>query len=189
MGADRAIHVETETALDAVTLSEVMAKIAQAETADLILYGGQQSDWDSQALGAAKAERLDWPQVTWSRSLAVKRTTALGQHDTDEGVESFEVQLPVVVTPQQGLNAPRYPTLSNIMMAKKEEIYKKALGCYAVKHKVKTIRIAAQSRERLKKIVNEKDVPAASARLISSLRSEAQIIQYFFWLHRMLAEI
>lgn len=68
MGADRAIHVETDVALDAIALSSVVAQISQAEQADLILCGGQQADWDSQALGAAAAERLAWPQVTWMRA-------------------------------------------------------------------------------------------------------------------------
>jgi len=177
MGADRAIHVETDAALDPIALSAVMARIARAETADLILCGGQQSDWDSQALGAATAERLGWPQATWVRALEVSGTSVSGQHDTDEGVESFEVQLPVVITTQQGLNEPRYPTLPNIMKAKKKEIRKDSLESYAVAPRVKTTGVAAQSRQRLKKIMDGKDALVAAAQLVHSLRNEAQVIQ------------
>jgi len=177
MGADRAIHVETDTALDPIALSAVIAKIAQSETADLILCGGQQSDWDSQGLGAAVAERLGWPQATWTRALKVEANIATGQHDTDDGVESFQVQLPVVITTQQGLNEPRYPTLPNIMKAKRKEIRKDSLDSYAVTPKVKTTGVAAQSRQRLKKIMDGKDASAAAAQLVHSLRNEAQVIQ------------
>jgi electron transfer flavoprotein beta subunit len=176
MGADRAIHVETDTALDPIALSAVIAQIARNEAADLILCGGQQSDWDSQALGAATAERLGWPQTTWTRALQVEGTTVAGQHDTDEGVESFQVELPVIVTTQQGLNEPRYPTLPNIIKAKRKEIRKDALESYGVKPKVKTTGVAAQARQRLRKIMDGKDARAAATQLVHSLRNEAQVI-------------
>jgi electron transfer flavoprotein beta subunit len=177
MGADRAIYVEADTALDPIALSAVMAQIARNEGAELILCGGQQSDWDSQALGAATAERLGWPQATWTRALKVDGTIVTGQHDADEGVESFQVELPVVITTQQGLNEPRYPTLPNIMKARKKEIRKDALDSYGVEPKVKTTGVAAQSRQRLKKIMDGKDALAAATQLVHSLRNEAQVIQ------------
>ena len=51
MGVDRAIHVETDEALDPIALSRIVAQVAQAEGAGLVLVGGQEADWDSQALG------------------------------------------------------------------------------------------------------------------------------------------
>jgi electron transfer flavoprotein beta subunit len=177
MGADRAIHVETDAALDVIALSSVMAQIARAEQADLILCGGQQADWDSQALGAATAERLAWPQVTWTRALALNGATLSGKHDTDDGVASFTLSLPAVLTTQQGLNDPRYPTLPNIMKAKKKEIRKDTLETYKVTPKVKLQGVAVQSKERLKRILDGKDAPAAAAQLVQSLRQEARVIQ------------
>jgi len=177
MGVDRAIHVETDVAHDAIALSSVMAQIAQAEQADLILCGGQQADWDSQALGAATAERLAWPQVTWTRELELNGATLTGKHDTDDGVESFALSLPAVLTTQQGLNDPRYPTLPNIMKSKKKEIRKGTLEAYNVTPKVKLQHVAVQSKERMKKILDGKDAPAAAALLVHSLRQEARVIQ------------
>ena len=95
--------------------------------ATLIFSGGQQADWDSHALGAATAERLNWPQATWTSALELKGTTLTGKHDVDEGSESFTLELPAVVTTQQGLNEPRYPTLPNIMKSKKKEMRKESL--------------------------------------------------------------
>ena len=72
MGADRAIHVLAAESLDPLALSMVVAKVAQEEKVELILTGGQQADWDSHALGAATAERLGWPQATWTHALEIK---------------------------------------------------------------------------------------------------------------------
>jgi electron transfer flavoprotein beta subunit len=162
MGADRGIHVLTDTAMDAIALSSVMAQIAKAEGAELIFCGGQEADWDSQALGAATAERLGWPQATWTSALELKGRTLVGKHEADEGSESFEVALPAVVTTQQGLNEPRYPTLPGIMKSKKKEL------------KVNGAEI--QVKERLKKILDGKDAAGAAAQLVKMLREDAGVI-------------
>jgi electron transfer flavoprotein beta subunit len=176
MGADRGIHVVTDVALDAIALSAVMAQIARDEAAELIFCGGQQADWDSQALGAATAERLGWPQATWTNQLELKGGTLVGKHEADDGSEAFEVALPAVVTTQQGLNEPRYPTLPNIMKSKKKEIRKETLETYGVAPKVKVNGVEIQVKERLKKILDGKDAVGAAAQLVKMLREEAGVI-------------
>jgi electron transfer flavoprotein beta subunit len=176
MGADRGIHVETEVALDAIPLSSVIAQVARTETADLILCGGGQADWDSHALGAATAERLGWPQATWTNALELQGATLIGKHDVDTGSETFELSLPAVVTTQQGLNEPRYPTLPNIMKSRKKEIRKATLEAFSVTQKLTVTGAEVQVRERLKKILDGKDAPTAAARLVSLLRQEAKVI-------------
>ena len=176
MGVDRAIHVETDEKIDAVSLSKIVAQVAQAENAQLILVGGQEADWDSQALGAATAERLGWPQLTWTNELKVEGDTLTGRHDVDEGNESFSAALPAVVTTQQGLNEPRYPTLPNIMKAKKKELRKDSLDSYGVQGKVRTVNAEIQTRARLNKMIDGKDPQAAAAELLNLLRNEAKVI-------------
>ncbi|AFZ68643.1 electron transfer flavoprotein subunit beta/FixA family protein [Deinococcus peraridilitoris] len=176
MGADRAVHVETDEKLDAISLSRVVAQIAENEGADLILAGGQQADWDSQALGAATAERLGWPQLTWTNGLTVAEGKLSGRHDVDEGNETFEVALPAVVTTQQGLNEPRYPTLPNIMKAKKKELRKDALDQYGVSPKVRVVGAEIQARARMNRVIDGKDPQAAAAQLLELLRNEAKVL-------------
>ncbi|AAF10546.1 MULTISPECIES: electron transfer flavoprotein subunit beta/FixA family protein [Deinococcus] len=176
MGVDRAIHVETDEKIDAVSLSKIVAQVAQAENAGLILVGGQEADWDSQALGAATAERLGWPQLTWTNELKVEGDSVTGRHDVDEGNESFRAPLPAVVTTQQGLNEPRYPTLPNIMKAKKKELRKDSLDTYGVQPRVRTVNAEIQTRARLNKMIDGKDPQAAAAELLNLLRNEAKVI-------------
>lgn len=176
MGVDRAIHVETETRLDPIALSKVIAQIATQEEATLLFTGGQQADWDSHALGAATAERLHWPQVTWTSALELKGSTLTGKHDADDGSESFTLELPAVITTQQGLNEPRYPTLPNIMKSKKKEMRKESLEQFETTSKLRFVSAEIQVKERRNKILDGKDVPAAAAQLVNLLRNEARVI-------------
>lgn len=176
MGADRGVHVETGEALDAIALSKVVAQIAQTEQAELIFCGGQQADWDSHALGAATAERLNWPAAAWTNALELKNGTLTGRHDVDAGSENFEVSLPAVITTQQGLNEPRYPTLPNIRKSVKKEIRKESLEAFGVTPKVRVTGAEIQVKERLKKILDGKDAGTAAAQLVTLLRTEAKVI-------------
>ncbi len=176
MGADRGVHVVTDVALDVIALSAVVAQIARNEGAELILCGGQQADWDSQALGAATAERLQWPQATWTSQLEMKGSTLLGRHEVDEGSETFELPLPAVVTTQQGLNEPRYPTLPNIMKSKKKEIRREPVEAFGVAPKIKVLGAEIQVKERMRKILDGKDAAAAATQLVKMLREEAGVI-------------
>jgi len=176
MGIDRAIHVESDVKLDAIALSKIVAEVVRQEQVSLILSGGQQADWDSHALGAATAERLNWPQVTWTSALELKGNTLTGKHDVDEGSETFTVELPAVVTTQQGLNEPRYPTLPNIMKAKKKELRKEGLEQFNVTTDLKFMGAEIQVKSRLNKILDGKDVQGAAAQLVDLLRNEARVI-------------
>lgn len=176
MGADRAIHVETDRVLDAIALSTVIANIARTEHAELILCGGQQADWDSDALGSATAERLQWPQATWTNALELRGNKLVGRHDVEGGYENFELPLPAVVTTQQGLNEPRYPTLPNVIKSRKKEIRKQDLGTLCVEAKLEVNRAEIQVKERLNKILDGKDASAAVLQLVQFLRNEAQVI-------------
>jgi electron transfer flavoprotein beta subunit len=176
MGVDRAIHVQTDMKLDAIALSKVVAQVAQQEQATLIFSGGQQADWDSHALAAATAERLNWPQATWTSALELKGNTLTGKHDVDEGSETFTLELPAVITTQQGLNEPRYPTLPNIMKAKKKELRSEALESFDVTPNLKFLRAEIQVKSRRNKILDGKDVSGAASQLVDLLRKEARVI-------------
>ncbi len=176
MGADRAILVEASEPLDVIATSDVVAQVARAEKVDLIFCGGQQADWDSHALGAATAERLGWPQATWTNMFKLSGNAIEGRHDVDEGSESFTMTLPAVVTTQQGLNEPRYPTLPNIMKARKKELRRDPLATYGVSPKLKVLQANLQVTRRLRHMIDGKDPAAAAAELVTKLRQEARVI-------------
>ncbi len=176
MGADRAILVEANEALDVVTVSSIVAQVAKQEGVDLVFCGGQQADWDSHALGAATAERLGWPQATWTNALTLTGQELAGKHDVDAGSEAFTLNLPAVVTTQQGLNEPRYPTLPNIMKAKKKELRRDLVAAYAVQPKLKYLHAEVQQKVRRRHVIDGKDASAAAKRLVDLLRNEARVM-------------
>ena len=176
MGADRAILVETETPLDVIATSSVVAQVAKLEAVDLIFCGGGQADWDSHALGAATAERLGWPQATWTSALTIEGLQLTGTHDVDAGKESFTMALPAVVTTQQGLNDPRYPTLPNIMKAKRKEMRKLSVQEFSVTPRLKVLSTEVQVKERKRKMLDGKDAAVAAHELVDLLRNEARVI-------------
>jgi electron transfer flavoprotein beta subunit len=176
MGADRAVHIEADEALDPIAQARVLAAVARDEEADLILLGGKQADWDSAALGGAVAEVLGWPNSDWTTELTIADGTLTTRHDTDDGSEALEMPLPAVVTTQQGLNEPRYPTLANIMKSKRKEVGRLGVGEFAAPvSKTITVRQEIQARERLGQIVE--GAPEEAAReLARLLADEAKVL-------------
>lgn len=176
LGADRAVHVETDEYLDPVAHAAVLAELVRSEGADLVLVGGKQADWDSAALGPALAETLGWPHSDWTTALTLADGVLAVRHDTDDGTEELSLALPAVVTTQQGLNEPRYPTLPNIMKAKRKELARRQLAdVAAVAPRTAVVAQEIQSRQRTLRVVAGE--PAEAAReLLRLLHDEAKVI-------------
>jgi electron transfer flavoprotein beta subunit len=173
MGMDRGVHVVFEGFADPVAVAEALVPVLQEEAPTLVLTGGQQADWDSQALGAALAEGLGVPAVAWTTAIELEGDTARAKHDLDEGAEWVRVRLPALFTTQQGLNEPRYPTLPGIMKAKKKEVRKVQAE---VKPKVVPLSEEIQEKARLGRILDGKDPVAAEEELVRLLHEEAKVI-------------
>ncbi|WP_027881432.1 electron transfer flavoprotein subunit beta/FixA family protein [Meiothermus rufus] len=174
MGIDRAVHLVAEGYLDPITQAEALAEVIRAEAPTLVFTGGQQADWDSQALGPALAEALGWPVVSWTTQIELEsETQAKALHDLDEGAERVRVALPAVFTSQQGLNEPRYPTLPGIMKAKRKELKKLPLSAAS---KAEVLEQTIQERTRLNKLIDGKDPVSAAHELVRLLHEEAKVI-------------
>jgi len=65
---------------------------------------------------------LAWPQATFASELALDGDAAKVTREIDGGLETLSIPLPAVVTTDLRLNEPRYPTLPNIMKAKKKPL-------------------------------------------------------------------
>lgn len=152
MGADRARLIESDAALDVLSVAVRLARAVRDEQAELVFVGGKQADWDSAALGPALAEALDWPLSDWTTEMEIHDGAITVRHDADAGSESLRMPLPAVVTTQQGLNEPRYPTLPNIMKAKRKELTREDAGDLTSRTSVTGRRLEA--RERLGRILD-----------------------------------
>jgi electron transfer flavoprotein beta subunit len=124
MGADRAILVLSEQALEPLAVAHVIQKLVESEKPDLIVMGKQAIDDDSNCVGQMLAELLGWPQATFASKLelAADQKSAKVTREVDGGLETVAVPLPAVVTADLRLNEPRYASLPGIMKARKKEL-------------------------------------------------------------------
>jgi len=122
MGADRAILVESESSVDALTVARVFKAIVDRESADLVILGKQAIDDDNSQTGQMLAALWDRPQATFASELSIDGNTARVTREVDIGLETLDIDLPAVITVDLRLNEPRYVKLPDIMKAKKKPL-------------------------------------------------------------------
>jgi electron transfer flavoprotein beta subunit len=173
MGADRAIRVDLDAAIDPWVVAQILASIVRRETFDLVLMGKQAVDDDSNQAGQMLAGILDWPQATFASKIEFLDPARLRvARETDRGLETVIVRLPAVVTTDLRLNEPRYASLPALMKARKRQIETvpaATLGA-SLEPKLHVTRLepVALNRECVKL--------ADAAELVRRLRYEAKVI-------------
>jgi electron transfer flavoprotein beta subunit len=128
MGADAGIHIcdpkfaSHNELFHAYIIAQAIKK--DAKGFDLILCGKYNIDLDAGAVGPALAEFLDIPHVGAVTGLELtpdgKCFTARRRIEGAE--EVVECDLPALLTIEKGLVEPRYPSLPNLMKAKKKPV-------------------------------------------------------------------
>ncbi|MCQ6279592.1 electron transfer flavoprotein subunit beta/FixA family protein [Bacillus sp. EB600] len=123
MGADKAIIVDDEDLFgDENKISKVIAAVVNRDSYDIIICGYMAVDDGAAQVGPRLAELLDIPHIITVTGLEIAGTTVKVQKDVEGETEFIETSLPVLITAQQGLNEPRYPSLPGIMKAKKKPL-------------------------------------------------------------------
>ncbi|MFD1927225.1 electron transfer flavoprotein subunit beta/FixA family protein [Sporosarcina siberiensis] len=125
MGANKAVLINTEDDLDEMdefTAAKIIAEYLKDKDADLILAGNVAIDGGSGQIGPRVAELLNINYVTTITKLEIDGTNVKIVRDVEGDSEMIETSLPLLVTAQQGLNEPRYPSLPGIMQARKKPL-------------------------------------------------------------------
>lgn len=125
MGCDKAVLIDIEEDVesqDQFTTSAILAKYFEDKEYDLILGGNVAVDNGTGQVGPRLAELLDIPHVATITDITVDGDTVSIVRDAEGDEEKIETSLPLLVTTQQGLNDPRYPSLPGIMKAKKKPL-------------------------------------------------------------------
>ena len=116
-GADRAVLVRTDQALEPLAVAKLLKAVCEREEAGLAILGKQAIDDDSNQTGQMLAGLLGWSQGTFASSLDISGGRAWVAREVDGGLETVELALPAVVTADLRLNEPRFATLPNILKA------------------------------------------------------------------------
>lgn len=122
MGADRAILVKCELALEPQDVARALLAVIRNEDVGLAILGKQAIDDDAGQTGQMLAALWERPQATYASKLEIKGNTAVVTREVDAGLETLEIDLPAVVTSDLRLNEPRYIKLPDIMKAKKKPL-------------------------------------------------------------------
>jgi electron transfer flavoprotein beta subunit len=128
MGADRAIHIEADAALDALSVARTFKSIVDREGVDLVLLGKQAIDNDNSQTSQMLAAIWDRPQATFASKVSIAGDKATVTREVDAGLETVEIDLPAVISVDLRLNDPRYVKLPDIMKAKKKPLEQLAIS-------------------------------------------------------------
>ncbi|RWO23564.1 MAG: electron transfer flavoprotein subunit beta/FixA family protein [Mesorhizobium sp.] len=132
MGADRALLVETDDAIEPLTVAKILKGVADAEKPGLVIVGKQAIDDDSNQTGQMLAALLGAAQATFASKIEIGDGKVTVTREVDSGLQTIDVKLPAVVTTDLRLNEPRYASLPNIMKAKKKPLDKKRPADFGV---------------------------------------------------------
>lgn len=125
MGADKAVHL-LDPGLHGSDMVQTGWALARAlgaiEGTELVIAGNEATDGTGGAVPAIIAEYLGLPQLTHLRKVTVEGGKITGERETDEGVFTVEASLPAVISVNEKINEPRFPSFKGIMAAKKKEV-------------------------------------------------------------------
>ncbi|WP_170007863.1 electron transfer flavoprotein subunit beta/FixA family protein [Bacillus fonticola] len=183
MGADKAVLINTEDdveASDQFTTATLLATYLKEQEVDLIIAGNVAIDGGSGQVGPRVADQLDIPYVTTITELSIDGDTVKVVRDVEGDSEEITTSLPLLVTAQQGLNEPRYPSLPGIMKAKKKPLDELELDDLDleeddVEAKTKRIEVFLPPQKEAGRIL-EGDLDQQVQELVKVLRTEAKVI-------------
>lgn len=121
MGADRGILLTdprmagADTLITSYTLSRAIAK--ECPDFDLILCGCQTSDSETAQVGPQLAEELNLPSVAYVEQVEILGRVARMQRESDDFLETLEMDLPGLITVTTTGHPPRYAPLSGLQAA------------------------------------------------------------------------
>ncbi len=172
MGADRAILVKTDEAVEPLAIAKILKEIADEEKPGMILLGKQAIDNDCNQTGQMLAALLGWPQGTFASEVKVSDGHVNVTREIDGGLETVRLDLPAVITADLRLNEPRYASLPNIMKAKRKPLDTKEPADYGVDttRRVTTLKVEEPAKRQAGIIVE------SVAELVTKLRDEAGVI-------------
>ena len=120
LGADRAVLVETDEAVQPLGVAKALQALQAREGADIVLFGKQSIDGDNSQTGPMFAALTGMAQATFASEVQVADGKLKVTREVDGGLQTVSIELPAVITTDLRLNEPRYASLPNIMKAKRK---------------------------------------------------------------------
>lgn len=124
MGADAGVHVCDDDAhgSDAMVSSKILAAAIEKIGPDLVIAGMASTDGSMGVVPAMLAERLGWNQITMGNEISCDGSTVRIRRESDTESQTIETELPAVASVTDQSGEARYPSMKNIMAAKKKKV-------------------------------------------------------------------
>jgi electron transfer flavoprotein beta subunit len=173
MGVDRAVQLKHDAPVqDPYAIAGALAAELKDGGYDLVMFGRMSIDTANQSVGPMAAELLGLPCITAISKLEFAGSVVKARRELEGAYELVECALPAVVTIDEGIARPRYPSLKGIMSAKKKplEVRSAQLG----EQRLTLTKMALPPERPAGRIIGEgKD---AVPELIRLLKEEAKVL-------------
>jgi len=173
MGAAKGVLLKTNAVpFDGYAIAEALAAELRGGSYDLILCGVKSIDSSNAMTGAILAELLGLPLVSSVSKLEAASGKGTARREIEGAAETYEFPLPAVVTIDEGIARPRYPSLKGIMAAKKKplEVKPAQLG----QQRLTVTKMELPPERQAGRIIGEG--AAAVPELVRLLQTEAKVL-------------
>jgi len=172
LGADKAIHIETDEKLESLHIAKLLAKIVEQEAPELVILGKQSIDSDNNQTGQMLAALTNRGQGTFASKVVVADGKVNITREVDGGLQTVALSLPAIITTDLRLNEPRYASLPNIMKAKRKPLAVIAADSLGVDLTPRIQLISVEEPAKRSGGIIVEDV----AQLVEKLKTEAKVI-------------
>jgi electron transfer flavoprotein beta subunit len=180
MGADRGVHIHDDASYekDPFQIASAIAAYAGEQGFDMIFTGMQSQDRGSAQVGVLLAGLLDIPAVTTIVGFEFDGTVATLRRELEGGMKAVvKVAAPMLLTCQLGLNTPRYPTLPNIMKAKKKELISLPVTDLLRVEALSTTAVTRFPEKKGSGLVLEGDIGELTEKLLAILKEKTTVLK------------
>jgi len=173
MGVARAVQLKCDPVpFDSSAIAHALAAELKDGGYDLILFGKMSIDGASGVTQFVVAELLGMPLVHACSKLDVAGGRGTARREIEGGGELVSFPLPAVVSIDEGIARPRYPSLKGIMAAKKKPLEVKPAQLGEVRLTVEAMQLPAPRAAG--RIIGEG--AAAVPELVRLLQTEAKVL-------------
>ncbi|WP_163931542.1 electron transfer flavoprotein subunit beta/FixA family protein [Paraferrimonas sp. SM1919] len=172
LGADRAIHIESDYQLEPLHVAKLLKTVVEQESPGLVILGKQAIDNDNNQTGQMLAALLGYGQGTFASKVDIVDDVVHVTREVDGGLQTLALPLPAIITTDLRLNEPRYASLPNIMKAKRKPMEVVTAESFGVDlaPRVKLLKVTPPAKRQAGIMVEN------VAQLVEKLKTEAKVI-------------
>ena len=186
LGGDQAIHQSNDAynSNDATVNARIFASVLKTIPFDVVFLGKQAQDSDMQATAEILSEMLGLPMASNCIKVDIQADKAVVHRQADRHLELIELGRPCIISVNNDINNPRYPSLKSIITARIKPVVTKkptdfGLGVDQIGKAGSLIERVTYETPQARKAgkIFEGDVVEITNKVIELLATEAKIIR------------